>query len=82
MACRSYVYLEGEEVVHARKKEGEKIKVKHDERKKIMCKPCTDSLHRVNSRTLLRSPFFFFGRQAIVTSGWQKVIKTPLPEPC
>jgi hypothetical protein len=37
-ACRSYVCLRREKVVHAKKDEGEKIKVRHDENKKFLCK--------------------------------------------
>jgi len=39
MACRSYVCLEREKIVHAKKKEGEKINVKYDKRKKFLYRP-------------------------------------------
>jgi hypothetical protein len=37
VACRSYICLGREKVDHAKKKEeGEEIKVRHDERKKLL----------------------------------------------
>jgi hypothetical protein len=38
VACRSYIYAWREKVVHAKKEDGEEIKVKYDERKKFLCK--------------------------------------------
>jgi flagellar motor switch protein FliM len=32
-------YVWGEKVIHTKKEEGEKIKVRCDERKKFLCKP-------------------------------------------
>jgi hypothetical protein len=39
MDCRSYICLGKEKVIYAKKEEGEKIKVKYDERKKFLYKP-------------------------------------------
>jgi hypothetical protein len=39
VACRSYVCLGREKVIHAKKQEREEIKVRYDERKKFLCKP-------------------------------------------
>ena len=39
VAYRSYICLGREKVVHAKKEEGEKIKVRYDKRKKFICKP-------------------------------------------
>ena len=38
MVCRNYIYLGREKVVHAKKEEGERIKVRHDERKMFLYK--------------------------------------------
>jgi hypothetical protein len=39
VAYRSYIYLGRENVVHAKKEEGEEINVRYDKRKKFLCKP-------------------------------------------
>jgi hypothetical protein len=39
MVYRSYAYLRREKVVYAKKVEEDEIKVRHDESKKILCKP-------------------------------------------
>ena len=39
VAYRSYICLGREKVVHAKKEEGEKIKVRHDENRKFLYKP-------------------------------------------
>jgi hypothetical protein len=33
------IYAWREKMVHAKKEEGERIKLRHDERKKFLCKP-------------------------------------------
>ena len=61
VAYISYICLERENVVHAKKEEGEEIKVRHDERKKFLCKPSSDSLHCMNSspNSLYRSLYLY-----------------------
>jgi hypothetical protein len=50
IACIIYVCLGREKVIHTEKEEGEKIKIRHDERKKVSLQTTSsDSLHCMNS---------------------------------
>ena len=49
MACRSYICLGREKMIHAKKENGEKIKVKHDENKKFLCKQQVVIVYTVNN---------------------------------